>query len=175
MWEKADFKPRPTTFSRNGFTAIQWMRPKKRGKEYEYEFRSVTEADLNASALSKNSSSRHLSGLAGERLGAGHAHRAGTSTDEPIRDARLDALASPFQSATTAVVGHVNHFSDAQSEDLASRRVLNLQLRTQPLQPLVTAGRNGGVQGQTFRQPSTQYSFQLWMLVDALCTRILIS
>lgn len=46
LWEKNDFKPRPDDIFQERLYAIQWMRPKKRGKGYEYEFRSVTEADL---------------------------------------------------------------------------------------------------------------------------------
>ncbi len=47
VWEKHDFKPRPDDIYQERLYAIQWMRPKKSGKNFEYEFRAVTEPDLN--------------------------------------------------------------------------------------------------------------------------------
>ena len=46
LWEKHDFKPRPNDLLQERLYCIQWMRPRKRGKREEYEFRSVTEDDL---------------------------------------------------------------------------------------------------------------------------------
>ena len=46
LWEKGDFKPRPEDIFQERLYAILWMRPKKEGRGYEYQFRSVTEADL---------------------------------------------------------------------------------------------------------------------------------
>lgn len=45
MWEKHDFKPHPEDIFQERLYCIQWMRPKKRGSRFDYEFRSVTEAD----------------------------------------------------------------------------------------------------------------------------------
>lgn len=47
LWEKADFIPRPDDILQERLYAIQWMRPKATGKQWEYAFRSVTEADLD--------------------------------------------------------------------------------------------------------------------------------
>ena len=90
------------------------MRPKKKGKGYEYEFRVVTRGRLNANASSKISSANILpTGRQG--LGARHAHRDRVpKTDEPIRDTRLDALAPPVSiRGSFLVAGFVNRFSAA--------------------------------------------------------------
>ncbi|MCH8539501.1 MAG: DUF1156 domain-containing protein [Opitutales bacterium] len=46
LWEKEDFVPRPDDIFQERLYAIQWMRPKPKGKQWEYEFRAVTESDL---------------------------------------------------------------------------------------------------------------------------------
>lgn len=45
-WEKTDFKPRPDDIFQERLYAIQWMRPKREGKKFDYQFRAVTAADL---------------------------------------------------------------------------------------------------------------------------------
>ncbi len=46
MWEKTDFTPRPDDIFQERLYAVVWMRPKKSGRGDEYEFRSVTDEDL---------------------------------------------------------------------------------------------------------------------------------
>ena len=46
LWEKTDFKPRPTDIYQERLYAIQWMRSSKSGRGEEYEVREVTESDL---------------------------------------------------------------------------------------------------------------------------------
>ena len=46
QWEKSDFKPRKSDIFQERLYCIHWMRLKRTGKQYEYEFRSVTEEDL---------------------------------------------------------------------------------------------------------------------------------
>ena len=45
-WEKNDFRPRPDDLLQERLYCIQWMRPKRGTKRREYEFRAVTDADL---------------------------------------------------------------------------------------------------------------------------------
>ena len=45
LWEKNDFTPRPDDLLQERLYCIQWMRPKRGTKRFEYEFRTVTEAD----------------------------------------------------------------------------------------------------------------------------------
>ncbi len=46
LWDKQDFMPRPDDIFQERLYCVQWMRPKKKGKGDEYEFRAVTPEDL---------------------------------------------------------------------------------------------------------------------------------
>lgn len=46
MWEKGDFRSRPDDLIQERLYCVQWMRPKKKGKGDDYEFREVSEEDL---------------------------------------------------------------------------------------------------------------------------------
>ena len=45
-WESQDFCPRSDDLLQERLYCIEWMRPKKKGKGYDYEFRGVTREDL---------------------------------------------------------------------------------------------------------------------------------
>ena len=59
-WEKLDFIPRPDDLLQERLYCIQWMRPKKKGKGEEYEFRSVTEDDLRRERVVQDYVAQHL-------------------------------------------------------------------------------------------------------------------
>lgn len=46
LWEKADFKPKPDDIFQERLYCVQWIRAKTNGRGDEYEFRSVTQEDL---------------------------------------------------------------------------------------------------------------------------------
>jgi len=46
LWAKNDFKPQPEDIFQERLYCVQWMRQKKNGKGYDYEFRAVTSEDL---------------------------------------------------------------------------------------------------------------------------------
>ena len=46
MWERTDFSPRPDDIFQERLYCVLWMRPKPNGRGDEYEFRSVTDEDL---------------------------------------------------------------------------------------------------------------------------------
>ena len=48
--------PRPDDLFQERLYCIQWMRPKKKGKGDEYEFRAVTDDDLERNASSRSMS-----------------------------------------------------------------------------------------------------------------------
>ena len=60
MWEKLDFKPRPDDLLQERLYCVQWMRRKKDRKGYEYEFRSVTAADLGREYVVEEYIAEHL-------------------------------------------------------------------------------------------------------------------
>lgn len=60
LWKKSDFKPDPNDIFQERLYAIQWMRRKKSGKRFDYEFRSVDVADLNRERLVEEFVSENL-------------------------------------------------------------------------------------------------------------------
>lgn len=60
QWEKLDFMPRPNDLLQERLYCIEWMRPKKRGKGEEYEFRSVTEDDLRREQFAQEYVRQHF-------------------------------------------------------------------------------------------------------------------
>jgi len=47
LWGKNDFKPQLEDIFQERLYCVQWIRPKRNGKGYDYEFRSVTSEDLD--------------------------------------------------------------------------------------------------------------------------------
>src|SRR5262245_53704680 len=60
LWEKHDFMPQSDDLLQERLYCIQWMRPKKKGKGEEYEFRSATEADLWRERIVQDYVAQHL-------------------------------------------------------------------------------------------------------------------
>ena len=50
-WEKVDFKPRPNDIFQERLYAVHWMRPKSKGKKFDYEFRTVSDDDRKRETL----------------------------------------------------------------------------------------------------------------------------
>ena len=59
-WEKGDIMPRPDDFFQERLYCIQWMRPKPGKKQFEYDFRAVTEADLERERVVERYVAEHL-------------------------------------------------------------------------------------------------------------------
>ena len=60
LWEKSDFKPRPDDIFQERLYAIHWMRPKGTSKQFVYEFRTVSAADMTRERLVDEFVSQHL-------------------------------------------------------------------------------------------------------------------
>jgi putative DNA methylase len=60
LWGKHDFKPEPDDLFQERLYAIQWMRPKKSGKTFDYEFRTITEEDLKRESIAEKFLQEHL-------------------------------------------------------------------------------------------------------------------
>jgi len=60
LWDKTDFRPQPDDIFQERLYCIQWMRPKKGRKGYEYEFRAVTAADLKRERVVDEFVAKHL-------------------------------------------------------------------------------------------------------------------
>ena len=60
-WEKDDFIPRPDDLLQERLYCIQWMRRKSGKKQFEYDFRAATEADLERERVAERYLAEHLS------------------------------------------------------------------------------------------------------------------
>lgn len=60
LWEQGDFKPSPNDIYQERLYCIQWMRPKNRGRGFEYEFRTVTPQDLLLEEIVENYIAEHF-------------------------------------------------------------------------------------------------------------------
>lgn len=60
LWDKTDFKPRPDDIFQERLYAVHWMRKKKSGKKFDYEFRSVGESDQKREAIVEDYIAKHL-------------------------------------------------------------------------------------------------------------------
>jgi putative DNA methylase len=85
LWEKGDFKPHSDDIYRERLYAIQWMRPKKKGKGYDYEFRSITSDDLSRETIVEEFIAKHLAGWQAKGWLPDMRIEPGDKTDEPIR------------------------------------------------------------------------------------------
>ena len=60
LWEKDDVIPRPEDLLQERLYCVQWMRPKSGTKQFEYEFRMITEADLEREQLVQRYIAEHF-------------------------------------------------------------------------------------------------------------------
>jgi putative DNA methylase len=86
LWDLRDFHPREGDIFQERVYAIEWMRPKAKGKGEEYQFRAVTEADLRREEVVREYVGLHLPEW--QRMGWAPEMRIepGYNTDQPIRE-----------------------------------------------------------------------------------------
>lgn len=60
MWEKQEFMPRLDDLYQERLYAIHWMRKRKKGKSFEYEFREISNEDLERESNIEKFLSKHL-------------------------------------------------------------------------------------------------------------------
>ena len=60
LWGKEDFVPRPDDLFQERLYCIQWMRPKRGKRQFEYDFRAVTDADLERERIVERYVAEHL-------------------------------------------------------------------------------------------------------------------
>jgi putative DNA methylase len=87
MWEKSDFTPSPDDIYQERLYCVQWMK-KKSGdsKQFDYEFRSVTDDDLKREQKVINFVSSHLSEWQEKGFVPDMVIEKGYNTDQPIRE-----------------------------------------------------------------------------------------
>lgn len=85
LWEQTDFKPRPEDIFQERLYCVQWMRSKPGKKLMDYEFRSVTEADLERERKVEKYVEQNLADWQAKGWIPDMRIESGAKTDEPIR------------------------------------------------------------------------------------------
>ncbi len=112
LWEKHDFKPRPNDIFQERLYAIQWMRPKRTGRQWEYEFRSITKADLERERIVEDYIARHLEEWQEKGWIPDVRIEPGAKTDEPIRTRGWTYWHHLFNPRQLLLGGLVNKFAN---------------------------------------------------------------
>jgi len=114
MWEKQDCKPRSDDIFQERLYCIQWMRPKPKGKGYEYEFRSITSEDLKRERIVEKFIAEHLTDWQGKGWIPDMRIEPGEKTDEPIRTRGWTHWHHLFNPRQLLFAGLANQLSDAR-------------------------------------------------------------
>ena len=85
LWEKSDFKPRPDDIFQERLYAIHWMRPKPKGKKFDYEFRTVSDDDMKREQSVEDHISKNLAEWQEKGWLPDMRIEVGAKTDELIR------------------------------------------------------------------------------------------
>jgi putative DNA methylase len=85
FWEKGDFKPRPDDIFQERLYCVQWMRAKKKGKGYDFEFREVKSDDLERESIVNAYIAKHLADWQEKGWVPDMRIEPGDKTDVPIR------------------------------------------------------------------------------------------
>ena len=132
LWEKDDFVPRPDDLFQERLYCIQWMRPKPGKTQFEYDFRAVTEADLERDRVVECYVAEHLA----EWQANGWIPDMRIEEGGPPRYQGRDLLRSRgwthwqhlFNPRQLLIGGLLNRYSDARLK-LALTQVLNCNSR----------------------------------------------
>jgi putative DNA methylase len=146
LWDKHDFKPRPDDLFQERLYCVQWMRPKKKAKGDDYEFRTVTLEDLKRERLVGEFIAEHLTDWQAKGWVPDMRVEPGDKTDEPIRTRGWTHWHHLFNPRQLLVAGLVNQYSDARLK-LGMAQVLNSSARLSRWSLGDGVGRSGGVKG----------------------------
>ncbi len=124
LWTKEDFQPRPNDIFQERLYCVQWMRPKKKGRGDEYEFRKVTPADLTREKIVEDYVATHLLDWQNIGLLPDMKIESGYNTDQPIRERGWTYWHHLFNPRQLLVAGLLNKYSDEVSK-FSFARVLN--------------------------------------------------
>ncbi len=86
LWEKSDFKPRLEDIFQERLYAVHWMRQKPGGKKYDYEFRTVSDEDLQRETIVEEFIAKHLANWQEKGWLPDMRIEPGYNTNQPIRE-----------------------------------------------------------------------------------------
>lgn len=146
LWDKRDFKPRPDDIFLERLYCVQWMRPKKKGKADDYEFRTVTPDDLGRERVVEEFVAEHLADWQRRGWVPDMRIEPGDETERLYRERGWTHWHHLFNPRQLLVAGLVNRFSDAPLK-LGMAQVLNGSSRLTRWSLGDGDGRSGGVKG----------------------------
>ncbi len=112
LWSKTDFMPHPDDIYQERLYAIQWMRPKKKGKGFDFEFRGVFNDDAERERLVEK--------IIGENIVEWQSNgwipdmriEPGYNTDQPIRERGWSYWHHLFNPRQLLINGLINKYSE---------------------------------------------------------------
>jgi putative DNA methylase len=113
MWDKQDCIPRPDDIFQERLYCVQWMRPKKKGKGNEYEFRAVTPEDLKRECIVEQFIAKHLADWQAKGWVPDMRIEPGDKTDEPVRTRGWTHWHHLFNPRQLLIAGLVNQSNSA--------------------------------------------------------------
>jgi putative DNA methylase len=149
LWERSDFKPRPEDIFQERLYAVQWMRPKKKGKGFAYEFRSVTGDDLQREYIVEEYVGKHLADWQAQGWIPNMRIETGDATDGLIRTRGWTHWHHLFNPRQLLVAGLVKQHCDARLT-FGLTQLVNWNSRLCPWN--VASGGGGSVQNTFYNQ-----------------------
>lgn len=128
LWERHDFKPREDDLFQERLYCVQWMRPKKSGKGFDYEFRAVTADDLERERIVEEYVAKHLADWQAKGWVPDMRIEPGYNTDQPIRERGWTHWHHLFNPRQLLLGGLINRESDARLK-LGLAKSLNANAR----------------------------------------------
>jgi Protein of unknown function (DUF1156). len=111
FWDRSDFKPRPDDIYQERLYAIHWMRPKKTGKSFDYEFRAVTADDVKRERIVEKFVGEHLAEWQAKGWMPDMRIEPGYNTDQPIRERGWTHWHHLFNARQLLVNGLINRYA----------------------------------------------------------------
>ncbi len=125
MWEKGDFTPHPGDIYQDRLYAIHWMRPKKTGRSFNYEFRAVTADDLKREGIVERFVGEHLAEWQAKGWVPDMRIEAGYNTDQPIRERGWTHWHHLFNPRQLLVNGLINRYATTAASKLGVSQAAN--------------------------------------------------
>lgn len=145
-WELEDFKPQSGDIYQERLYCVQWMRPKPKGKGDEYEFRGISDEDLERERVVEEFISDKLNDWQEKGWIPDMRIEPGAKTDEPIRTRGWTHWHHLFNPRQLLVAGLVNQLSDTRLK-FGLTQVLNNNCRASRWNP---GGGGGGLTAGIF-------------------------
>lgn len=120
FWEKSDFKPHPDDIFQERLYCVQWMRPKKKKKGYDFEFRIVTTEDLERERILETYVAQHFSDWQANGWVPDMRIETGYNTAQPIRERGWTYWHHLFNPRQILVNSLFNRYSNASLKPLVA-------------------------------------------------------